>query len=60
MEKSAPVGRFQCGDACLHLPGLSLEARNRAGLQVQLRPSVEAGERIRVDTRDGHFVERAK
>jgi elongation factor P len=30
------------------------------GLQVQVPPYVEAGERIRVDTRDGHFVERAK
>jgi hypothetical protein len=38
MEKSAPVGRFRCGDACLHLPGLSVEARNRPGLQVELCP----------------------
>jgi elongation factor P len=30
------------------------------GLEVQVPPYLEAGERIRVDTRDGHFVERAK
>ncbi len=30
------------------------------GLEVQVPPYLERGERIRVDTRDGHFVERAK
>lgn len=30
------------------------------GLQVLVPPYVESGERIRVDTRDGHFVERAR
>lgn len=30
------------------------------GLEVQVPPYLEVGERIRVDTRDGHFVERAK
>jgi elongation factor P len=29
------------------------------GLEVQVPPYVEQGERIRVDTRDGHFVSRA-
>lgn len=28
------------------------------GLEVQVPPYLEAGEKIRVDTRDGHFVER--
>jgi elongation factor P len=30
------------------------------GLQVQVPPYIEAGERIRVDTRDARFVERAR
>jgi elongation factor P len=30
------------------------------GLQVMVPSYIETGERIRVDTRDGHFVERAK
>lgn len=30
------------------------------GIQVQVPPYLEAGEMIRVDTRDGHFVERVK
>ena len=30
------------------------------GFSVQVPPYVEAGERIRVDTRDGRFIERAK
>ena len=30
------------------------------GLQVLVPPYIESGERIRVDTRDGHFVERAR
>jgi len=30
------------------------------GIQVLVPPYIEAGERIRVDTRDGRFVERAK
>lgn len=35
-------------------------AKCDSGLEVQVPPYIEAGERIRVDTRDGHFVERAK
>jgi elongation factor P len=30
------------------------------GIQVLVPPYIEAGEKIRVDTRDGRFVERAK
>lgn len=30
------------------------------GMELQVPPYIEIGERIRVDTRDGHFVERAK
>ncbi|MCB9892002.1 MAG: elongation factor P [Planctomycetes bacterium] len=30
------------------------------GLEVQVPPYLQAGEKIRVDTRDGHFVERVK
>ncbi|MEX1024499.1 MAG: elongation factor P [Planctomycetota bacterium] len=30
------------------------------GLEVQVPPYVEAGQRVRIDTRDGHFVERVK
>lgn len=30
------------------------------GIEVQVPPYVEAGERVRIDTRDGHFVERVK
>jgi elongation factor P len=30
------------------------------GIEVQVPPYVTAGERIRVDTRDGHFVERVR
>jgi len=30
------------------------------GIQVQVPSYIETGEKIRVDTRDGHFVERAK
>jgi len=30
------------------------------GAEVQVPPYIEQGERVRVDTRDGHFVERAK
>lgn len=30
------------------------------GLEVQVPPYIESGERVRIDTRDGHFVERAK
>jgi elongation factor P len=30
------------------------------GLQVMVPPYIESGERIRIDTRDGHFVERAR
>jgi elongation factor P len=30
------------------------------GIEVQVPPYVTAGERIRIDTRDGHFVERVK
>jgi elongation factor P len=30
------------------------------GIEVQVPPYVTAGERVRIDTRDGHFVERVK
>lgn len=30
------------------------------GVEIQVPPYIEPGERVRVDTRDGHFVERAK
>ena len=30
------------------------------GLEVQVPPYLEAGERIKIDTRDGHFVERVR
>ena len=30
------------------------------GLETQVPPYIEAGEKVRIDTRDGHFVERAK
>ena len=30
------------------------------GLEVQVPPYIEAGERVRIDTRDAHFVERVK
>lgn len=35
-------------------------ARLETGIEVQVPPYVEAGQRVRIDTRDGHFVERAK
>ena len=35
-------------------------AKLETGLEVQVPPYVEAGELIRIDTRDGHFVERVK
>jgi elongation factor P len=35
-------------------------ATTETGLIVQVPPYLEMGERIRVDTRDGHFIERAK
>ena len=35
-------------------------ATTETGLVVQVPPNLASGERIRVDTRDGHFVERAK
>lgn len=35
-------------------------ARLETGIEVQVPSYVEAGERVRIDTRDGHFVERAK
>src|SRR5262245_33678132 len=35
-------------------------ARLETGLQVMVPSYVESGERIRVDTRDGHFVERVR
>ena len=35
-------------------------ARLETGLEVQVPPYVEAGEVVRIDTRDGHFVERVK
>jgi elongation factor P len=30
------------------------------GVEVQVPPYIEQGEKVRIDTRDGHFVERAK
>ena len=30
------------------------------GLETQVPPYIEAGEKVRIDTRDGHFVERVK
>ena len=30
------------------------------GLEVQVPPYLEVGERVKIDTRDGHFVERVK
>ncbi|MCZ6599174.1 MAG: elongation factor P [Planctomycetota bacterium] len=30
------------------------------GLETQVPPYIEQGDRVRIDTRDGHFVERAK
>ena len=36
------------------------KATLETGLEVQVPPYVEAGERVRIDTRDGHFVERVK
>lgn len=35
-------------------------AKTETGLVLQVPPYLAAGERIRVDTRDGHFVERVK
>lgn len=35
-------------------------AKVETGVEVQVPSYVEAGDRIRIDTRDGHFVERAK
>ena len=35
-------------------------AKVETGIEVQVPSYVEAGEKIRVDTRDGHFVERVK
>lgn len=35
-------------------------AKTETGLVLQVPPYLSPGERIRVDTRDGHFVERAK
>jgi len=35
-------------------------AKLETGLEVQVPPYVEAGELIRIDTRDGHFVERVR
>ncbi len=48
-----------------HVPGGSARAQMKwakveTGVEVQVPSYVEAGERIRIDTRDGHFVERAK
>jgi len=36
------------------------KATLETGIEVQVPSYVEAGERVRVDTRDGHFVERVK
>ena len=35
-------------------------AKTESGLEIQVPPYLEAGERIRIDTRDGHFLERVK
>lgn len=35
-------------------------ARLETGIEILVPPYIEAGERVRVDTRDGRFVERAK
>lgn len=35
-------------------------AKLETGLVIQVPPYLAAGERVKVDTRDGHFVERAK
>ena len=35
-------------------------AKVETGITVLVPPYIEAGEKIRVDTRDGRFVERAK
>lgn len=36
------------------------KATVETGLELQVPPYIEAGERVRLDTRDGHFVERVK
>lgn len=35
-------------------------ARTETGLELQVPPYIEPGERVRVDTRDGRFIERVK
>lgn len=35
-------------------------AKTETGLELQVPPYLEPGERIRIDTRDGHFLERVK
>lgn len=35
-------------------------AKLETGIEVMVPPYIEQGERVRIDTRDGHFVERAK
>ena len=35
-------------------------AKTETGLELQVPPYLEAGERIKIDTRDGHFLERVK
>ncbi len=35
-------------------------AKTETGLELQVPPYLTIGERIKVDTRDGHFIERAK
>lgn len=35
-------------------------AKLETGIEVQVPPYLEVGERVRIDTRDGHFVERVK
>jgi elongation factor P len=52
-------------DTAPAIKGATAQAQLKAatletGLQVQVPPYIEPGERIRVDTRDGRFVERAK
>jgi elongation factor P len=36
------------------------KAKLETGIEVQVPPYIEMGEKVRIDTRDGHFVERAK
>jgi elongation factor P len=53
------------GETAPAIKGASAQAQLKpatmeTGIQVLVPPYVESGDRIRVDTRDGRFVERAK